>query len=131
MRFLVIYYTGGVKMRPLLLGIIACLALAAAAQAVTEVQIRDFEFVPAKVVILKGESVKWTNVGQVLHSSTSDTGKWDSGDLSHGQYFEFKFTTTGSFGYHCKYHLTMKGTVRVTETAVEPTSYGRVKALFR
>jgi len=116
-------------MRRLLLGTIACLA--AAALAVTQVQIRDFEFVPAKVVIVKGESVKWTNAGQVTHTSTSDAGKWDSGDLNHGQYFEFKFTATGSFGYHCTYHPLMKGTVRVTDTPVEPMSYGRVKALFR
>jgi plastocyanin len=65
-------------------GIIIGLGFAAYAGAVTEVQIRDFEFVPATVVVMKGDSVKWTNVGQVLHTSTSDTGKWDSGDLSHG-----------------------------------------------
>ncbi|HUU56732.1 MAG TPA: plastocyanin/azurin family copper-binding protein [bacterium] len=97
----------------------------------TEVQIRDFEFVPAAVVIMKGENVKWTNLGQVTHTSTSDTGKWDSGDPAHGRSFEFRFTTTGSFAYHCAYHPAMKGTVRVTETAVEPASLGRVKALFR
>lgn len=114
-----------------LVGIIVCLGVVAAAPAATEVQIRDFEFVPATVVIMKGENVKWTNAGQVLHTSTSDTGKWDSGNLSHGQSFEFRFTETGTFAYHCGYHVSMKGTVRVTETAVEPTSFGRVKTLFR
>lgn len=114
-----------------LVGIIVGLGFAAYAAAVTEVQIRDFEFVPATVVIMKGENVKWTNVGQVLHTSTSDTSKWDSGDLSHGQTFEYRFNDTGSFAYHCNYHIGMKGTVRVTEAAVEPTSFGRVKALFR
>jgi plastocyanin len=114
-----------------LVGVIVCLGAAAVAFAVTEVQIRDFEFVPANVVIMKGENVKWTNAGQVLHTSTSDTGKWNSGDLSHGQSFEFTFNDTGSFAYHCNYHITMKGTVRVTEAAVEPVSFGRVKALYR
>jgi len=114
-----------------LVGISICLGVAAAAAAATEVQIRDFEFVPATVVIMKGENVKWTNAGQVLHTSTSDTGKWDSGDLTHGRSFEFRFTDTGSFAYHCNYHVAMKGTVRVTETAVEPVSFGRVKALYR
>jgi plastocyanin len=111
--------------------ILVCLACVAAAPAATEVQIRDFEFVPATVVIIKGENVKWTNAGQVLHTSTSDTGKWDSGDLSHGQSFEFMFNDTGTFAYRCTYHVAMKGMVRVTETAVEPTSFGRVKALYR
>jgi plastocyanin len=114
-----------------LLGILVFLGVAAASPAATEVQIRDFEFVPANVVIMKGENVKWTNVGQVLHTSTSDTGKWDSGDLSHGRSFEFRFNDTGTFAYHCTYHVAMKGTVRVTETAVAPTSFGRVKALYR
>ena len=114
-----------------LVAILVCLGAVAAAPAVTEVQIRDFEFVPATVVIMKGENVKWTNAGQVLHTSTSDTGKWDSGDLSHGQNFEFKFDDTGTFAYHCTYHIAMKGTVRVTDTAVAPASFGRVKALFR
>lgn len=114
-----------------LAAILVCLGLAAAASAVTEVQIHDFEFVPATVVIMKGENVKWTNVGQVLHTTTSDTGKWDSGELSHGQTFEFTFNNTGSFAYHCNIHIAMKGSVRVTEAAVEPTSFGRVKALYR
>jgi plastocyanin len=132
MRVMIIYNLGGNEMRKLAFaGIIIGLGFAAYAGAVTEVQIRDFEFVPATVVVMKGDSVKWTNVGQVLHTSTSDTGKWDSGDLSHGQSFEFKFTETGTFGYHCSYHAFMTGAVRVTEEAVEPTSFGRVRALYR
>jgi len=114
-----------------LVGILICLGVAAAAPAATEVQTRDFEFVPAAVIIIKGENVKWTNLGQVTPTSTSDTGKWDSGDLALGRSFEFRFATTGSFAYHFTYHPAMKGTVRVTETAVETASLGRVKALFR
>jgi plastocyanin len=114
-----------------LVGVLVCLGVVAAATALTNVQIRDNEFVPPTVVILKGETVRWTNVGVLVHTSTSDTGKWDSGDLSHGQHFDFKFTTTGKFPYHCTYHPEMHGTVRVTETAVAPTSFGRVKTLFR
>jgi plastocyanin len=118
-------------MKRILIGVVACLAAASAVPAATVVEIRDFAFVPATVVIMKGENVKWTNVGQVVHTSTSDTGKWDSGDLTHGKSFEFAFTAAGTFAYHCEYHPTMKGTVRVTETAVAPTSFGRVKALLR
>jgi plastocyanin len=113
-------------------GVIFLFFAAAALAAVVDVRIVDFAFNPATVVIMKGDSVKWTNVGQATHTSTSDTGKWDSGDLTHGFSFEFKFTSTGKFPYHCSYHAaTMKGTVRVTDTPVEPNSLGRVKALFR
>jgi plastocyanin len=120
-------------MKMVLFGALICFVFGAAAfAAVVDVQIADFAFNPATVVIMKGDSVKWTNVDQITHTSTSDTGKWDSGDLTHGQTFEFKFTNTGRFPYHCTYHpLTMKGTVRVTDTPVEPNSLGRVKALFK
>ena len=113
-------------------GVLLFLALGgAAAFAATEIQIRDFAFVPATVVIEKGENVKWTNLDAVVHTSTSDTGKWNSGDLTHGKSFEFRFGAAGTFKYRCSYHVAMKGTVRVTETPVEPNSLGRVKALFR
>jgi plastocyanin len=119
-------------MRNALAGIFICLSLgAAAASAATEIQIRDFAFVPATVVVEKGENVKWTNLDQVVHTSTSDTGKWNSSDLTHGKSFEFRFGVPGTFKYYCFYHTAMQGTVRVTETPVEPNSLGRVKALFR
>ncbi|UCH78168.1 MAG: cupredoxin domain-containing protein [Candidatus Coatesbacteria bacterium] len=118
-------------MRRVTLIMLALAACAAASLAATEIQIRDFAFVPANAVIMKGENVKWTNFDQVTHTSTSDTQIWDSGDLTHGKSFEFRFNSTGSFPYHCTYHIAMKGTIRVTETPVEPASFGRVKALFR
>jgi plastocyanin len=118
-------------MRTITLVILALALSAGASVAVTEIEIRDLAFVPANAVIMRGENVKWTNLDQVIHTSTSDTAKWDSGDLTHGKSFEFRFDTTGTFKYHCSYHVTMKGTIRVTETPVEPVSFGRVKALFR
>ena len=109
----------------------ATLAFATAAWAETEIKIEDFKFVPKDVVVQKGEMIKWTNLGAVVHTSTSDTEVWDSGDIQPDKFYKRKFNETGFFPYHCEYHTTMKGTIRVTDTAVEPASYGRVKALFR
>lgn len=109
----------------------AAALIAGAAFAAIEVRIENFAFNPAVVVVEKGEDVRWVNLDQVLHTSTSDTGKWDSGDLAHGQDYQRKFNQTGTFAYHCTYHTAMTGTVRVTGTPVEPSSYGQVKALFR
>ncbi len=109
----------------------ALLACAGAAIALTEIKIQNNAFVPQYAVVVKGEMVQWTNLDVAVHTSTSDTGIWDSGDLRQNQSFKRKFNQTGTFPYHCKYHPTMKGTVRVTETAVAPTSFGRVRALFR
>ena len=110
---------------------VVALACAAAAFAETEIEIKDFEFVPASVVVMRGEMVKWTNLGAVVHTSTSNTEVWDSGDIQPNKFYKRKFNQTGAFPYHCKYHPLMKGTIRVTDTAVAPASFGRVKALFR
>ena len=45
------------------LGVVIGLFVAAAAWGATEVDIKDFAFVPATVVIEKGEDVKWTKPG--------------------------------------------------------------------
>ena len=118
-------------MRYALTVISASLAFVTATAAVTPVNIINFAFSPQTVVISKGEAVRWTNLEQVIHTATSDTGIWDSGDLKYGKSYSYKFRKTGIYPYHCKYHLFMRGTVRVTETAVAPSSLGRVKALFR
>lgn len=110
---------------------VAALVCATAAFALTEIEIRDFQFVPDYVVVMRGEMIQWTNLGAVVHTSTSDTQVWDSGDIQPNKFYKRKFNQTGAFPYHCTYHPAMKGTIRVTDTAVEPTSYGRVKALFR
>jgi plastocyanin len=108
----------------------AALAVAAAAWAEKEIRIEDNKFVPKDVVVPKGEMIKWTNYGAVVHTSTSDTQIWDSGDIRPNQFFKRKFNQTGTFPYHCRYHALMKGSIRVTETPVTPESFGRVKALF-
>lgn len=109
----------------------ALLACGVAALALTEIKIQDFAFVPQHIVVQKGEMIKWTNLDSVVHTSTSNTLVWDSGDINQNEFYKRKFNKTGFFPYYCKYHTTMTGTVRVTETAVTPTSFGRVKALFR
>lgn len=73
------------------LGVVIGLFVAAVAWGVTEVDIKDFAFDPATVVINKGEDVKWTNLDQVVHTPASDTGKWGSSDITHGNSFQFRF----------------------------------------
>lgn len=109
----------------------ALMALGVAALALTEIKIQNNAFVPQYATVQKGDMVQWTNLDSVVHTSTSDTGIWDSGDIEPNKFYKRKFNKTGTFPYHCKYHSRMKGTVRVTETAVAPTSFGRVRALFR
>ena len=84
----------------------------AATHGVSEV---DFNFVPATVTIGVGDTVTWTNNATDPHTSTSDTGIWDSGSMSPGATFSHTFNSAGSFAYHCTFHqsLGMVGTVIV------------------
>lgn len=78
--------------------------------------VSDFKFSPAVDTIKVGTTVQWVNNGPSEHSSTSDTGLWNSqgltppsgggayGGSSGGGTFRFTFTQTGSFSYHCMFH---------------------------
>ena len=67
------------------------------------------------LVIAMGTTVTWTNNDSIPHTSTSDTGVWDSGILSSGQSFSFAFTQAGTYPYHCAIHgaASMSGTIVV------------------
>jgi len=72
-------------------------------------------FVPSTVTISAGQYVTWRNADAVPHTTTSDTGVWDSGQIQPGQsYGPLYFSTQGTYTYHCSIHLGMTGTVVVT-----------------
>ncbi len=78
----------------------------------------NYIFTPSCIKVSSGQTVTWTNTGAMIHTATSDSGApvtFDSGNLSPGQTFAVTFTTPGTIGYHCIYHVSlgMKGTVIV------------------
>ena len=75
----------------------------------------DNFFAPSSITIGVGETVTWSNVGQVIHTVTANDGSFDSGDLDPGQGFSHTFTQSGTFAYYCVPHqfVGMKGTVTV------------------
>src|SRR3972149_1459344 len=70
--------------------------------ALKTVSVVEFAFSPQVDTITAGDSVKWTNNGLSPHSSTSNTGVWDSDTLQPGESFTRPFNTPGSFPYRCK-----------------------------
>jgi len=88
------------------------------------VTIGDNNFGSGNLTVAAGTIVKWENGGLVPHSSTSNTGVWDSGSLSAGftagGYFytggacQRSFSTAGTYPYHCNFHAAMQGTITVT-----------------
>jgi len=83
---------------------------------VVGVTIQDFSFSPAAVTVKVGTTVKWTNNGPSAHTATSNTGNWDSGQVSGptsgggygggsaGGTYQHTFMAAGTYDYHCSNH---------------------------
>lgn len=77
------------------------------------VTMKSLAFNPSSLTIIKGANVTWTNDDSTTHTVTSDTGAFESGNLSPGNSFTHQFNDTGTFPYHCSIHTFMKGTITV------------------
>jgi plastocyanin len=70
-------------------------------------------FRPGTMRVNKGTRVVWRNAGARPHTTTSNSGAWDSGTLQPGDTFGRKFRKTGTFRYHCEIHSGMTGKIVV------------------
>jgi plastocyanin len=92
------------------------------------VQIRDFRFIPASLIIQRHDTVVWKVVQQccLAHTVSRDAEpmSWDSGPLFLGATFQLAFPDTGAFGYFCSPHqgLGMLGSVTVVLPPPPPPS---------
>lgn len=82
------------------------------------VSMRDDFFQQRVDTVAVGGTVTWGNDGNNQHTSTSDTGIWDSGTVNAGGTFARQFTQAGSFPYFCTFHgqaggVGMAGTIVV------------------
>jgi len=64
------------------------------------VKIMEMVFDPKIITINVGDEVTWTSV-QDDHTTTSDSGLWDSRNMQQGESFSRIFDTQGTFSYHC------------------------------
>jgi plastocyanin len=68
------------------------------------ITVSSFAFTPNPITIARGCTLRWTNTATAKHSTTSDTGLWDSGLLSQNQTFTRQFNSAGTFTYKCTNH---------------------------
>ena len=109
------------KRRVAAAAVAAVLAIASAgiASGATVVRMRDGAgptenfFRPKTVRVDKGTRVKWVNRGSRPHTTTANSGKWDSGTLNPGESFARRFRRVGTFRYHCQIHTGMTGKIVV------------------
>lgn len=101
--------------RVALAGAALVLAMAAPVSAdMLDVTIVDFAFNGGQVAASLGNTVRWTNNGSFKHSTTGDAPlKLWSIDIASGQARTRAFRQAGTFGYHCRFHPSMEGRVRV------------------
>ncbi|HYB04211.1 MAG TPA: cupredoxin domain-containing protein [Nitrososphaerales archaeon] len=72
-------------------------------------------FSPRTITVVAGKnsSITWTNGDYAVHTVTSNTDLFDSGNINPGTNFTNIFTTPGTYHYHCSFHPWMTGTVVV------------------
>jgi plastocyanin len=86
---------------------------------IADVSMDNYLFIPSTVTITVGSTVRWTHNQSsplgVPHTTTSDTGLWDSGSMSFGNVYTYTFNSPGVYAYHCFFHgaFGMTGTVVV------------------
>jgi plastocyanin len=78
-----------------------------------EVEMDDFDFVPAAVTIEAGGKVIWKNRDSAEHTATLDDGSFDTGPLAEDKLKAQTFKQPGAYPYHCSIHPEMTGTVEV------------------
>ncbi len=81
------------------------------------VALKDFAFHPEELHVPAGTRVTWVDceVSSIdAHTTTSDTGLWNSPSLTTGSIFSFVFSQPGRYDYHCIPHAQfMRGVVVV------------------
>lgn len=87
--------------------------------ATVTIDIANFAFEPAELVVAPGTEVVFTNSDSAPHTVTAGTDAeplpeaFDSGLLQQGDTFSFVFDEPGEFAYFCDRHPPMTGTVLV------------------
>jgi plastocyanin len=74
----------------------------------------NISYSPSTLTVSKGTTVTWQNNDGVTHTSTSDDGLWDTGNIAPRTSKGVTFSNAGTFKYHCTIHgPNMSGTIVV------------------
>jgi len=77
------------------------------------VDLRSLRYSKGKVEVDVGTTIVWRNRDPLVHTVTSDSGSFDSGELKPEAGWSHTFTEPGTFSYHCTPHPLMRATVVV------------------
>lgn len=95
----------------------------------TTVLMGDSFFSPQEVTITVGASIVWKNNGTLTHTSTSDSGLWDSGSVPPSNtYVTPPFAKVGVYNYHSKPDTQMTGKIIVVSADASTLFPGTVNS---
>lgn len=88
-----------------------------AGEAVEEVNIKDFQFLPAEITVKAGSTVRWTNREKRQYHSVwfEERGDPEPDYFFPEEFVEYRFDQVGTFNYRCGPHPRMRGVVKVVE----------------
>jgi len=83
------------------------------ADPLVQIEIEDNTFLPWRLTVPAGTTVRWINRDARAHTATAADGGFDSNRLSYRANFHHTFAAPGTYDYVCLYHNDMSGTVVV------------------
>jgi plastocyanin len=98
-------------------------AAASGTAATVNIAIGDNNFTPKEVTANVGDTIIWTNKGQVAHDVTALNGAFTSPrNLAPGASFSYTATAAGTFAYVCTIHLNQDGTLTIQAAPAAPAA---------
>lgn len=80
---------------------------------VVEVDMRNNRFVPHRIVVHRGQTVRWHNSDRVAHTVASQDLHLASEAIVGGDTYTYRAGRTGSFDYFCTIHAGQTGVLVV------------------
>ncbi len=77
------------------------------------VTISGYTYQPAKLTVVPGTKITFTNHDHTPHTATSTKTGFDSGTINPGKHATITITKPGTYPYYCQFHAFMHGTITV------------------
>ena len=77
------------------------------------IEIRDYEYFPARLTVDAGTEVTWVNRDTVPHNAVADDGAFETDMLNKDGSGSLVMDAPGTHTYKCTFHPAMTGTITV------------------
>lgn len=106
----------------LVLGVVA--VSGCTSQSGSTVTIQNSSFVPATLNVTVGTTVMWINKANATQNVVSDSGLFNSGNLTNGMSYNYTFNQSGTYPYHSSVNPSMTGSIIVSASSSSSNTSG-------